>query len=61
MTKPMSFYHGNMLSSQVCFVLDSTGLPCGANTITSDPVPLCESHARELCNKLDSKLKEVAP
>lgn len=57
MARQMSFYVGNMLSSKECFVLDTTGIPCGQRTLTQDPAPICRAHARQLVSRLTFALR----
>lgn len=61
MAYTISYYHGNMLDRNSCWVLDRTGLPCGQPIIIDVVAPTCEAHARYLHNVLTSALLDAAP
>lgn len=57
MASRISFYFGNMLSGKECFVLDTTGIPCGQTALAAEPAPICRAHARQLVGRLTYALR----
>lgn len=60
MSRRMAAYVGNMLSSQECHALDTTGIPCGQPTIVDAVIaPLCHAHALAAYHRLEQAISEV--